>query len=280
MFTRALFQNCTDQNNDYLAKEFLEGSEKFIVENSATRVATRTSLSTVSDHNVVYFSSRTNFIDDLVAKWSTEENFTQVVIVAAGFDSRAYRLQLPNVDFFELDFPSVVADKQQRVQANNLTCSGKSVNYVGADLRITTARDALIANKAFNTSAKTIYVVEGLIYYLHQPDVDKLFASLGQVAAPGSQIVFDFANDCIIHTNCSDLNKQLTQIFLTIMDIKHEPWFSGFKPNTVVEWLNQYGFSTKQLLSFQNAGEPPLSVKTWTNSTIFGQMNFITAEKQ
>ena len=270
----------SDSNNDYLAVDFLEGSEKFIASHAATRNATRVSLSTVSEHNVVYFSSRTNYIDAKISKWVQEETIEQVVIIAAGFDSRAYRLDLPTANFFELDFPAVVADKQSRVQANNLSCTGKSVTYVGADLRNTTAQEALLSHKNFNASLKTIYVVEGLIYYLHQPDVDKLFQSLGNVAASGSKIVFDFTNNCIIHTNCSDLNKQATQIFLTIMDIKHEPWFSGFLPGVVQNWLSNFGFVTSELLSFQNAGEPPLNVKTWTNSTIFGQMNFIAAEKK
>ena len=219
-----------DSNNDYLAVDFLEGSERFIAAHNATRDATRTSLSAVSQHNVVYFSSRTNYIDGKIAAWVNEETFEQVVIVAAGFDSRAYRLDLPTANFFELDFPAVVADKQTRVAANNLSCTGKSVTYVGADLRNTTAQEALLQHKNFNASLKTIFVVEGLVYYLHQPDVDKLFKSLGEVAASGSKLVFDFTNDCIIHTNCSDLNKQATQIFLTIMDIKKEPWFSGFLP--------------------------------------------------
>jgi len=280
LFTRALFQHCEDSNNDYLAVDFLEGSEKFIAEHNATRDATRTSLSAVSQHNVVYFSSRTNYIDGKIAAWVNEETFEQVVIVAAGFDSRAYRLDLPTANFFELDFPAVVADKQTRVAANNLSCTGKSVTYVGADLRNTTAQEALLQHKNFNASLKTIFVVEGLVYYLHQPDVDKLFKSLGEVAASGSKLVFDFTNDCIIHTNCSDLNKQATQIFLTIMDIKKEPWFSGFLPGVVKSWLSAFGFVTSELLSFQNAGEAPLNVKTWTNSTIFGQMNFITAEKK
>lgn len=280
LFTRALFQNCTDENGDYLAVDFLEGSEKTIASHKATRDFTRNSISTFSQHNIVYFSSRTNYIDGKVAEWTKGGSFEQVVIVAAGFDSRAYRMPL-DVKFFEVDFPAVVADKQKRVKENNLTCAGKSVSYVGADLRTTTLESALKATAGFDASKKTVYVVEGLIYYLHQDAVDTLFKSIGQVAAPGSNLVFDYANLCIVKEDCKDLAAWEIKLFLEIMRVKKEPWFSGFRKNgTVVPWLKQWGFEPTQMLSFQTAGEPPLSVKTWTNSTIFGQMNFLTAVKK
>jgi len=282
LYTRALYQDCADSNNDYLAVDFLEGSEKSIASNKLKRDAVRAALATVSDHNVVYFSSRTNYIDAKIAQWVAAGDVSQIVSVAAGFDSRAYRLPSLNqsIDFFELDMPEVVADKQARVAANNLSCVARSCTYVGADLRNITVGDALRNETMFSASAQTVYVVEGLIYYLHQPDVDKLFTSLAEVASKGSKVVFDFTNKCIVESDCKDLNKQLTEIFLEIMHVKHEPWFSGFGPGTIIPYMEKLGLETTELLSFQDAHGLPLNVSTYYGSKIFGQMNFMTLERK
>jgi methyltransferase (TIGR00027 family) len=157
--------------------QFLSGAEHATCSHKTTRDAARTGLATASQHNVVYFSSRTNFIDNKIKAWIAQ-GFEQVVIVAAGFDSRAYRIPL-NGSFFELDMPAVIAEKIQKVADLGLNTTGTSVGYVPADLRVKTAEQALRATPGFDATKKTVYVVEGLIYYLHQDDVDKLFESLG-----------------------------------------------------------------------------------------------------
>eukprot|EP00938_MAST-03A_sp_MAST-3A-sp1_P006784 g6784.t1 len=279
LYIRALYQNCTDSNNDTLAVKFLDGNEKFVASHALSRNAARDALATFSDHNVVYFSSRTNYIDAFIASSIKKDpTISQIVVVAAGFDSRAYRLPFAG-KYFELDMPEVIEAKKAKVAENGLKTVGQSVTYVSADLRNVTAKDALVAEPNFDRHARTIYIVEGLIYYLHQEDVDTLFKSLGEVASTGSPLVFDFTNLCLIEENCSDLNKYLIKIFLQIMRTKKEPWFSGFREGAVEPWLAQWGFKTTELLSFQNAGESPLNVKTWTNSTIFGQMGFAQAVK-
>jgi methyltransferase (TIGR00027 family) len=285
LYVRALYQDCEDSNGDYLAVDFLEGTEQAIASHAATRTAARTALATVSDHNVVYFSSRTNYIDGKIAAWveneEDEEAVTQVVSVAAGFDSRAYRLpSVSGVDFFELDMPAVMADKQKRVKAANMTCVSKSCTYVGADLRNVTVADALKSEPRFDPDAKTVYVIEGLIYYLHQDDVDTLFKSLADVASTGSKVIFDFTDHCIITSTCPDIYPALTKIFLEILHVKKEPWYSGFANGTVIPYMENYGFDTTELLSFQDARSPPLNVKSYEGSTLFGKMRFMTMERK
>jgi len=280
LFIRALFQDCPDENQDYLAPLFLTGGEHIVTTHKKSRDIARASLSDVSAHNVVYFSSRTNFIDAKLEKWMAEEGMEQVVIVAAGFDSRAYRIPFADGKYFELDFPAVVADKEAKVIKLGLKTKGKSVSYVGADLRITTAAEALKATAGFDATKKTVYIVEGLVYYLHQPAVDTLFASLGSVASKGSRLIFDYTNECLVKEECADLNKAAIAIFLEIMHLKKEPWFSGMNRDAMGTWLATNGFKLDENLSFQDAKiNPELNVTTWTNSTIMGQMNFATATK-
>ena len=88
LFIRALYQDCDDSNDDYLAASFLQEPKKTIASNKFTRDAARNGLANVSQNNVVYFSARTVYLDSLL-KDAIENGIKQVVIIAAGYDSRA-----------------------------------------------------------------------------------------------------------------------------------------------------------------------------------------------
>jgi methyltransferase (TIGR00027 family) len=73
---------------------------------------------------------RTRFIDDRLLH-AVASGATQVVILGAGFDSRAYRLheRLAGLKIFEVDSPDTQAIKRQRVEAV-LGCAPANVTYV------------------------------------------------------------------------------------------------------------------------------------------------------
>lgn len=288
LFHRALYQDCLDGNNDSLAYDFLEGPQKLLLSNKLTRDLLRTVYGAFSDQNSVFFSARTNYIDSKIASWiAADPSIRQVVIVASGFDSRPYRLVAPQVDFFELDKPDVVARKQERVRKHGLKCTGKSVSYVGADLRHTTVQATLQRTSSYDPARKTIFVVEGLAYYLDQASLDKLFESLGRLAAQGSRIVFDFTNRCLIDANCKNLNPLYMAVFLEMMKLGlNEPYLSGVVPGELKSWLARYGWAQREVAPFSDAREPPLSVESWQSSTmrpspiaLFAEFNFATAER-
>lgn len=281
LFIRALYQNCTDSNGDYLASSFLQEPKRSITTNSVSRDATRNSLATVSQHNVVYFSSRTVYLDALMAK-AVSEGFKQIVIVAAGYDSRAYRFAKDNVSevvnsvqFFEVDLPQVIAAKSADVATLGYAAN---VEYIAADLANIPIKDALLNNAKFVQSAKTVYFVEGLVYYLPQAAVDSLYTSLGQVASNDSILAYDFANECLFMKTCPNLPTWEINVFLEVMELKKEPWVSGMDSAVHSQWLSERGFEMTELISFHDAKEK-LNVQTWNQSPIMSQLNFVTAKK-
>ncbi len=64
---------------------------------------------------MTYLDARTRWLDDEVAA-ALREGFTQVVVVAAGYDTRAYRLAAPGVSYFEIDLPEASERKRQLVE--------------------------------------------------------------------------------------------------------------------------------------------------------------------
>ena len=229
LFIRALYQDCIDSNNDYLASSFLQEPKRSITKNVVSRDLARQGLAKVSQDNVVYFSSRTNYFDD-VLQTSMDNGIKQIVIVAAGYDSRAYRFgnANPDVQFFEVDLPQVIKAKTEDVEALGL--NNDMVEYIGADLANVAIKDALMNNDKFVAAEPTLYLVEGLVYYLPQKAVDNLFKSLGEVAFPGSILSYDFANYCLFMTTCENLPAWEIYTFLEILDLKKEPWKSGMEP--------------------------------------------------
>ena len=275
LFIRALYQDCVDSNNDYLASSFLQEPKRTITKNKVSRDLARGGLAKVSQNNVVFFSARTTYLDNLLQS-SMDDGIKQVVIVAAGYDSRAYRFgdANPDVQFFEVDLPQVIEAKKNDVAALNL--KSDMVEYIGADLANIAIKDALESNDKFVASERTLYLVEGLIYYLPQEAVDNLYVSLGEVAAPGSILSYDFANHCLFEKNCENLPKWEISVFLEVLELKKEPWKSGMEPSEHKEWLADKGFTITEQISFYDAKEK-LGVETWAKSPVMSQLNFVTA---
>jgi methyltransferase (TIGR00027 family) len=132
---------------------------------------------------------RTRFFDDQM-RAACAAGIRQVVVFAAGLDSRAFRLDWPdNVQLYELDLPSLFAFKEPVLASVGAVARcGRGV--VAVDLRGQWA-DALSA-AGFDPGAATMWLAEGLLSYLKQADVDRLLATVTELSAPGSQMAFDY----------------------------------------------------------------------------------------
>jgi hypothetical protein len=70
---------------------------------------------TIKTGLVNFIDARTQWVDDGMRR-ALDDGVKQVVIIAAGFDTRAYRLARPGVTFFEIDLPHASAKKQELVE--------------------------------------------------------------------------------------------------------------------------------------------------------------------
>jgi methyltransferase (TIGR00027 family) len=129
---------------------------------------------------------RTRYFDDHVLA-SVRGGTRQVVLVAAGMDTRAFRLGLPaGVTVFELDKPDLLAVKEERLAAARSTCERVAV---AVDLTHPWRDDLLAAG--FSVSSPSVFVAEGLLGYLDEPSVHSLLATAAGVASPGSTLLAD-----------------------------------------------------------------------------------------
>jgi len=139
----------------------------------------------VFEHMSAYQAVRTHFFDDFFAK-AVAAGIRQIVILASGLDSRAYRLQWPaGATVYEIDQPKVLEYKTATLDEHGV--SPKAVRrVVPIDLRFdwpTALREA-----GFDASAPTAWLAEGLLMYLPAEAQDRLFEQLTELSATGSRI--------------------------------------------------------------------------------------------
>jgi methyltransferase (TIGR00027 family) len=114
----------------------------------------------------------------------------QVVILAAGLDSRAYRLPwAPGTKVFMLDTAEVTAFRQSIAEASRLHPVTKTVEVV-ADLR--DDWPGLLLSAGFDPAIKAAWVAEGLLGYLTMEQAEHLVAEAARLSAAGSWLLTQY----------------------------------------------------------------------------------------
>jgi methyltransferase (TIGR00027 family) len=131
-----------------------------------------------------YLAARTLFYDEQVRR-ATADGITQVVVLGAGYDTRAWRLAHPGVRFFEVDRPATQEDKRQRAPC------GDGPTFVPADLA-TDALDGVLPQAGFVIGERTLFTAEGLTMYLPEAVVVALLSAAGHLSGPGSRLAANF----------------------------------------------------------------------------------------
>jgi methyltransferase (TIGR00027 family) len=131
---------------------------------------------------------RHRFFDDLLIEL-TSSGLRQVVLVAAGFDTRAFRLDWPpDTQLFEIDQFAVFAHKETVIDGHRST-PGCARHLVAADLRENWPE--LLLSAGFDPERPTAWVAEGLLFYLPEPSLHRLIDDLYRLSAPGSCLATD-----------------------------------------------------------------------------------------
>ncbi|MGI0494930.1 class I SAM-dependent methyltransferase [Alkalinema pantanalense CENA528] len=133
-----------------------------------------------------YVTVRTRFFDDFLMG----AQLGQIVIVASGLDTRAYRLPwTPAVKVYELDYPEVLAYKANLLKAASPSCQH---HLIGADL--TQPWEEQLLSAGYSPSLPSIWLIEGLLMYFSEAQAHRLLQAVSNLALPGSQLGLDLIN--------------------------------------------------------------------------------------
>jgi methyltransferase (TIGR00027 family) len=167
---------------------------------------------------------RTRYWDEALLG-AEAEGISQVVILAAGMDARAYRLPWhADTTLYEVDQPKVIAAKDKILAGERPRCQRIAVGIDLADDWPNT-----LHSQGFTPSSKTVWLIEGLLQYIDESDVDTLFTRIDNLSAPGSLLLYDVVGTTL-------MKAPFLQPTIEFMRRLGAPWiFSTDTPAALVE---------------------------------------------
>ena len=192
---------------------------------------------------------RTRYFDDFLQRVTAEEAIRQVVLVAAGLDTRAFRLTWPaQTHIFELDKAAVLAHKSAVLeQAGAFAACARTV--IGADL--TEPWAARLAASGFDAQQPTVWLLEGFLFYLPVHRIIEILDALTTLAAPGSWLGFDIVNSAV-------LTSPWTRPWVEMQAQAGAPWIGTL--DDPVAFLAERGWTA----TLTQAGAPDAHYGRWT----------------
>lgn len=184
--------------NDPLARKVLD---KFLPKTTEDKLRRNTSLKVFIDMIAI----RTRCIDDLLMGVNIQDTVedhessfqfikhSQIVLLGAGMDTRAYRLPLDkNTKFIEIDFPDVIVGKKNLFKEEK-----PNVNLVHVTCDISNAKSlSLCLQQHLDVTKPATIVCEGIMEYLSLQSHAMLFATLHQILPEHSQLIMFHLNRC------------------------------------------------------------------------------------
>ena len=182
--------------------------------------------------------ARVKYFDDVVNS-SIGDGLEQLVILGAGYDTRAYRIEgLKNVRIFEVDHPATQMRKVEKIREIFGSLPGH-VTYVPVDIGVGTL-DRRLLESGYDRSLKTLFLMEGLFMYLPPGTVDETLSFIAHNSPRGSAIIFDYIPRSVVDGTCElEAGKNWRK---GVMDVG-EPFLFGIKEGEIETFLTQRGFS-------------------------------------
>jgi methyltransferase (TIGR00027 family) len=186
------------------------------------------------------YGVQTRFFDEFFSS-AAGQGIRQAVIIAAGLDSRTYRLNWPSgTTVFEVDQPKVLEFKE-RVLAERGAKPAAHREEVAADLR----DDWSIPLRAagFDPQRPTAWSVEGILPYLTSDAQDTLFTRIGELSAPGSRLGIGALGSCLDQDRLSALEETYPGVSLS-GDVNFSALtYDDAEKTKPADWLAEHGWA-------------------------------------
>lgn len=201
-----------------------------------------------SPESVVPIIIRTRYFDDFLQRITEQEQIRQVILLGAGLDTRAYRLSWPEgTQLLEIDQPALSAYKENFFDAAGCE-AGCTRRAIGMDLASPWS-EALRSN-GFATEERSVWLLEGLLFYLPNEQIAQVLNLVTTLAAPGSWLAFDIINSVM-------LSSPLTQKWLEMQAEAGAPWIGTM--DDPVGYLAERGWTA----NLSQAGAPEAHYGRW-----------------
>ncbi|WP_405977932.1 class I SAM-dependent methyltransferase [Streptomyces sp. NBC_00158] len=185
---------------------------------------------------VPFLAIRTTYLDRQIVRTVQEHGIRQVVFLAAGMDTRFYRLPWPDgVTVYELDRPALLEAKAEML-ADEPAPAGRTRVTVPVDL--TQDWTGPLEEAGWRADQPVLWVVEGLLFFLPEEAVRGLISTLAGHSAPGSVLLGDVISKAA-------LQNPLSRPFLNCLEEDGNPWLFGTE--TPEDLLAECGWDVREV---------------------------------
>jgi len=224
-----------------------------------------------------YVIARTKYID-AVFKRASADQFDQVLIFGAGFDTRAIRFQdaMGSTRVFELDVPVTQQAKIGQYRKRRVAVP-PNLKFIAIDFD----KESLpmkLDEAGFCRQRRGLFILEGLVMYLQPESVHETFQTIQDYGGKGSRIVFDYIYASVlrkegIYYGESGVVRKVSGA--------GEQWHFGIEKGQIEQFLAGY---TMQLIDHKDAKDLEKAYFTDSNGKIIERVNgthcLVTAERQ
>ena len=191
--------------------------------------------------------SRTRFIDDLIARSAASE-FEQYVILGAGYDCRAHRLELPSsLKIFEVDQSEVQARKRSKLPKE--PPNSENITYVAVDFAHQSLSEQLL-EAGFDQCKTTVFTLEGVSQYITKEAFTSIVKELAMLTQKADSIVFvSYASELLnknpkacFGTGYPNAEKR-ARLIMYGSEKAGEPWISFYSDGEIESILSKSGYS-------------------------------------
>ncbi|HYB34997.1 MAG TPA: class I SAM-dependent methyltransferase [Mycobacterium sp.] len=220
---------------------------------------------------------RTRFFDSFFvdAGEAGEAGLRQAVILAAGLDTRAYRLPWPpGTAVYEVDQPRVIEFKTRTLAGLGATPAA-DYRAVGVDLR--DDWPAALRDNGFDPMQPTAWSAEGLLAYLPPEAQDRLFDNITALSASGSRLGTGYVPD--IRDRIAKRGREVSERWRRLgLNLNWADLVYDGKRNDVVEYLADRGWRTTVRSTPELYADNGFEFPDGPTMVAFGDIRYVSAE--
>jgi len=178
--------------SDYLAEYFLPSHFRFFIKFKKIRANVKNKSNKLTPGMYEYVLARTAFFDNVFID-ALNKNIPQIVLLGAGYDTRAYRFAKLNntTKIIDLDIATTQNRKKKCLKKAQIDIP-KHVTLVPINFNKESLKNVL-EKAGYENNEKTLFIWEGVSYYLEPDSVDATLEFVKYSSHNESVIAFDYA---------------------------------------------------------------------------------------
>jgi methyltransferase (TIGR00027 family) len=213
-----------------------------------------------------YVLARTKVLDEVFMN-ALRNRFAQIVLLGAGFDTRALRFANENLGskIFELDIYTTQRPKLEILNRKQIEFP-KELVFVPIDFNKESIADVL-GKAGYATNEKSLFIWEGVTMYLSEDAIDPMLEFIRSSSAEGSIVAFDYVYASVLRRENKFYGER--EIYETVSSAG-EGWTFGIEDGTIEDFLTQRGF---ELMTHYIPSDLEKRYLTAEDGTRFGRVN-------